>query len=149
MLRSSTSLRSRQGVETEGEAGQGGCAQGVRAQSRAPLAPPLPPPPRLTDTPAVALSAFSLSLCTGPLGTSIRTVCYHSFRKPSGNAWLEMSPALCSDTSSGLVLSNLDCNCFCFDFPTRLAVLQGMKRLPVCLLRFSRASHLSLSIWSV
>lgn len=65
MLRSSASLRSRQGVETE--AGQGGCAQGSGHRAAPRWLPPLPPPPDSPDTPAVALSAFSLSLCTGPL----------------------------------------------------------------------------------
>lgn len=34
-------------------------------------------------------------------------------------------------------------------FPTRLAILRGMKHLPMCLPEFFRASHLSLNIWSV
>lgn len=116
-----------------------------------PFFPPLPPTPRLTDTVAVAfMPKLSPSLCVlDPWVFQSGQFAITSFRTPSGDARVEVSPALCSDSSSGLVLFNLDCHCFCFGFPMRLAILQGTKHLPTRLLWLSWASHLSLSIWSV
>lgn len=116
-----------------------------------PFFPPLPPTPRLTDTVAVAfMPKLSPSLCVlDPWVFQSGQFAITSFRTPSGDARVEVSPALCSDSSSGLVLFNLDCHCFCFGFPVRLAIPKGTKHLPARLLWFSWASHLSLSIWSV
>lgn len=106
---------------------------------------------RITDTVTASLRPrLSPYVCAlGPWVFQPERLVITSSRKPSWNARVEWSPASYSDGSSGSALANLNCNCFCFGFPTGLATLRDMKHSSICLPGVFRASHLSLSIWSV